>query len=465
MSTLEIKNRLPLGSTSLGASSIGDRGLDDAGLQWYEKCLLAVILFEIPLQLDTLLLYSDWDGELGAIAGLNVSIATFAIAMLYVIWLLQWALGDARSTRDSVIGLPMLFYIGTVVISIFAAKESFLAVCDVWLLAQAYLVFAFIANRIRNVADMKFVLLLFCSTVIFQSILIFFARSLSDTLPPGERLNYGPLSIDVGEAGRPGGTLHSPTLAGSYLALMWLPALGMLLSPVKGVFRTAAIATLLLGGMAILVTQTRGAILTTVIGSSIVALCCMSRGWFPTRVLVLAVLLAAAGFFPLMSVIEKRVQGDDSGSAQSRIHLSQIALEVIEDNAFFGVGAGNSHRAALRHANNGKYRSEWFFTVHCKYLLVWAETGALGLFAFLIMLGAGVKDSLSIWLTRNRLFAPIGIGLSIAIIGNMIHMIVDIFNSRPQIHSLWALLGLVAAIRMIAAKASDSEELSEFSNA
>ena len=37
----------------------------------------------------------------------------------------------------------------------------------------------------------------------------------------------------------------------------------------------------------------------------------------------------------------------------------------------------------------------------------------------------------------------------------MLHMIVDIFNSRTQVQTLWALLGTVAAIRMIAMHEAD----------
>jgi O-antigen ligase len=461
MSSIQLKNRLPLG-TSAPQAVAGEVG----GLRRYEKLLLGAAIFELPLQIDTYLMYREFDGNLGAVGGVNLSVGLMAVLALYFFWLVQQVDVFSKPTHKKVRGLPMLFYIGTVVVSIAAAQVKSLAVFDLIILLQAYLLFLYLANRIRTMSDLKFVLIVFCSTVIFQSLLIFFTMSMDYT---GERVKLGPISVEVGEEGRPGGSLHSPTLAGSYLAFLWLPALGMLMTPTKGMFRTVATATIILGGLAILMTQTRGAIFTTALGSVTVAGFCLARGWFPIRLLVIGVLLAAIGIVPLLGVIEKRVQGDDRGSAEARIHLSEIAFEIIKDYPLFGVGAGNCHLAGLRHANEAKYRSLWYFTVHCKYLLVWVETGIVGLLAFLILLGSGIRDAFATWKSGNRILAPIGIGIMVAILGNMLHMFVDIFNSRPQVHSLWAMLGLVAAIRVIAtenAKAGldDENKLSDQSD-
>ncbi|MEM7783782.1 MAG: hypothetical protein AAF623_10545, partial [Planctomycetota bacterium] len=69
---------------------------------------------------------------------------------------------------------------------------------------------------------------------------------------------------------------------------------------------------------------------------------------------------------------------------------------------------------------------------------------------FLLTLGSSIRDGWLAWRTRNRFFGPIGLAISAAIIGQMVHMIVDIFNSRLQVQYLWVLFGLAASARSIA---------------
>ena len=49
----------------------------------------------------------------------------------------------------------------------------------------------------------------------------------------------------------------------------------------------------------------------------------------------------------------------------------------------------------------------------------------------------------------DRLLSPIALVLVLAIVGQMVHMLVDVFSSRPQVQSLWICAALVAAIGRI----------------
>src|SRR2546426_12821121 len=51
------------------------------------KLLLAVILLDIPFQLDINLGYRADAAELGALGGLNVSVTTISLIVLYALWL------------------------------------------------------------------------------------------------------------------------------------------------------------------------------------------------------------------------------------------------------------------------------------------------------------------------------------------------------------------------------------------
>ena len=52
--------------------------------------------------------------------------------------------------------------------------------------------------------------------------------------------------------------------------------------------------------------------------------------------------------------------------------------------------------------------------------------------------------------SADPLIAPLGLGFTAAIIGQMGHMFFDVFHSRPQVQSLWIVAAVVAAMHRIA---------------
>jgi O-antigen ligase len=77
------------------------------------------------------------------------------------------------------------------------------------------------------------------------------------------------------------------------------------------------------------------------------------------------------------------------------------------------------------------------------------ETGIVGLSAFLLFLLTTIRTGWRAWLRRDRLLSPIALALILAMVGQMVHMFVDVFISRPQVQSLWLCAALVAAIGRI----------------
>jgi O-antigen ligase len=82
-------------------------------------------------------------------------------------------------------------------------------------------------------------------------------------------------------------------------------------------------------------------------------------------------------------------------------------------------------------------------------LLEWVETGFIGLAAFLLFLLTTIRLGWRAWQKYDRLLSPIALALILAIGGQMVHMLVDVFSSRPQVQSLWLCAALVAAIARI----------------
>jgi len=390
---------------------------------------------------------------MGAVGGFNVSLTSICLVYLYTVWIGSAAVQRRGRDQPFHLGVPLLAYLLTVALSILSATVPMLAVFDLFLLAQAYALYFFIANRLKSYDDLTFIILVLAATMALQSLIIIGLASLGSSAA-GQEYRYGPILFSVWPDGRIAGTLHSAVLAGSLLAILSLPVMTLnLIARTRTIWILTAIASGL-GLFAILLTRTRGAILTVGLGSIVIGSGMFLRGWLPRWVLGMLVAVVLVGAYPLAVVVQKRVVGGDEGSAESRRHLTMIALETIGQRPIFGYGAGNCHIACAAVANSGKYRSEWYYTIHCKYLLVWVETGVLGFIAFLLVLGNGLRHGFLAWMTRDRLLSPLGLACAAAIGGHMLHMSVDIFNSRPQIQILWIVLGITAAIHHMSSEKS-----------
>jgi O-antigen ligase len=419
-----------------------------ARLSYLERAFLALGIWEIPLQLDKYLMFRQSDSELGAVAGFNISLTTFSLIVLYALWFFQSAVEHARIKHRVIPGIPMLIYIFFVALSALVAEVPILAAFDLFLLLQAYGLFFYLANRVRARTDVLFCLFILVTTLLTQSVLVFGLAALGER-GYGQRYDFGPMSLSVWEEGRVAGTLLSAVVCGSVMAFLWLPVMALTLTIQSKHAWWLATITTVVGLVAVALTQTRGAILSIVIGSLMVFAAMLWRKWLPrwTGYAALAVVLLSS--WPVAHVVRNRVLGDDNHSAESRKHLSLIALQMLRDQPIFGYGAGNCHLAAQKYADQGIFRAEWYYTIHSKYLLAWVETGIFGLASFGLLLGNALRYGLRAWNSRDRELAPIGLAIMAGLTGSMVHMAVDIFNSRVQVQILWAVMGVVAAVYRI----------------
>ena len=96
-----------------------------------------------------------------------------------------------------------------------------------------------------------------------------------------------------------------------------------------------------------------------------------------------------------------------------------------------------------------EFVGEWFYVVHNKYLLVWAETGFWALLAFLGFLLTTLRQGWRQWRLGDPILAPLALGFTAAIVGHMEHMFFDVFHSRPQVQTLWMISALIIAMRHV----------------
>ncbi|MEM9646824.1 MAG: hypothetical protein AAF989_17670, partial [Planctomycetota bacterium] len=153
-------------------AAASDTAVTHRRLHWVEKSLLAIGIFEVPLQLDKYFGMRDVDAELGAVAGLNLSVTTLSFLGLYAIWFCSRSFLRGRSRSAVTLGIPMLGYLGLIGVSFMAADDRFLSLCDWVNVLQAYLLFFYLANRIQDRRDLVFVIACLASAMLFQSLLV-----------------------------------------------------------------------------------------------------------------------------------------------------------------------------------------------------------------------------------------------------------------------------------------------------
>jgi O-antigen ligase len=435
------------------------------------RLLLAVILLGIPLPVGMHLGYRDDMGELGSLGGLGISLTTLALIGLYAPFLIRSryraSLGAIKLSRASA---PLAMYLTFAVLSLFSAADVTLALYEIVAVFQALLVHVYIVNFANSREDVVFIVrYLLIGLAAEGALMIALAAGLADVgfLKVETRIDPqspGELSRQVKILGvkarldedpargrtRVGGAIGSPNDAAGYLSAASGIAFGILLTSLGRSNKLLAGAALGFGAIALVLTFSRGGWMSFVLIALITGLFSFRRWrvlWKPALAGLLTVVVAGVLFG---GAIQERLTEDDKGSARSRVPLMKIAALVIMDHPLLGVGANNFPLAMEPYVTRG-FIGEFLYTVHCKYLLVWSETGPGALLAFLWFLGSTLRRGIRCWRCQDPLLSPLAVGCSAAIVGLMFHMMVDIFRGQPTIEFLCVIAALVAVSERLAA--------------
>jgi O-antigen ligase len=240
------------------------------------------------------------------------------------------------------------------------------------------------------------------------------------------------------------GTLGSPNSLGGYLALVIPVALGLSIGGTTRVVRVFGATAFAVGGVLLILTASRGAWIGTAAGIGVFLAAAWRLQWMTPRqrVVALVVPVIVAGVF--WGAVFDRLSSFDDDAALARLPLMRLAWSMIVDHPVLGVGS-NNFVTSLGPYLTSDFSRDWISTVHNKYLLVWAETGILGLSTFLWMLGSTLKRALRLAGSSDIHLAPLALGLASGIVANMVHMVADIFNNRPHVQILWLMIALVLA--------------------
>lgn len=413
--------------------------------------LIGAIVLDIPLQWGTHLGFRENGSAMGALNGFDISITTLALVGLYVGWLFT-ARAECRSPRI-VWNWPIATYSAAVVASLAVSSDVQLSLFEVFLIMEMLLVYLYLAANITSRAEVVSVFRLILIGGILEAAYMLILAAVGHEFAIVRALGFKS-EIYVpeipGEVIRYGGTVGSANSAAAYLAMViTLAVAARYLSP-RLRLRRLTTPLLILAVAALLVTLSRGGWIEVTLSVAIVVGATWLRSGVTAKRAVLcgaAVgIIAACLYFP--NPVSKRLTGDDNGSAYSRVPLMHLAEHMIAAHPVFGVGA-NNFAAVMQDYEGPEFRHAWIYTVHNQFLLVWSETGLVGLLAYLWIFGSLIRGGWRLWKTRDAIFAPIGLGIVATLWGLLSHMSVEDFSSRPMIQFVWVLAALLAACEVI----------------
>jgi putative inorganic carbon (HCO3(-)) transporter len=412
-----------------------------------QKCLLALAVLNIPLNIAKHFFIREDAEDMGSIGGLEISVSYIALAGLYLAWLLSVA-SDVPQQRTRIkISLPVVFFLLFNALSLLVATDATLGLFEVWIALELSLLYLYISNRVTSREDVLFVIRLLLIGLIFEDLIMLGQVSglLGDINSWGIRAKAQFL-----ESSRISGTIGAPNSAASYLGMVMAVALGVILARVGRADKYLAAIALTMGTVPLIFTLSRGGWLGFIVSLATVALFASYHRRLPWKAVLGAVTVLVLLVLPFAGDIGDRLSSDDKGAAESRMPLNRIAGLMIQDHPLLGVGSNNFPLAMESYATRG-FLGEFLYTVHNKYLLVWTETGIGGLIAFVCILLAILRQGSQCWKFQDPLFSPLALGCAAAVAGHMAQMFVDTFRGGPQNHLLWLFGGLVTVMNRLSA--------------
>lgn len=406
------------------------------------RLLLAVVVLDIPLRFENNLLYRADVETFGSLGGFNVSVTTVALMLLCVRWALMVVASPGRKPAGAgLAGRPLAAYLVFAALSTLLATDVGLAFRELFLLAQIFFLYRYIVTFV-SVDDVRFVMKVTLVALALESLAMLYGAHVGDTvLVLGRRIR-----VDALGTARVGGTVGSPNGAATYLSLLIAPAIALLLTPARPSLKAAALFCAALAANALVTTLSRGGWIAVALSLTVLWFASYRYTRRPLLAPLAALGLAAAVLAFSGGTIAARLTSDDNSSAQSRLPLMRTAMKIVRDHPLMGVGPNNYSTVMKDYEAVYGDWGDFAFTVHNKFLLVWAETGPGGLISFVWFLVATIRMGWNGWRARDPWLSPIALGITAALMGHVVHLQVDLFSDRPQVESLWVLAALVSVI-------------------
>jgi O-antigen ligase len=317
-----------------------------------------------------------------------------------------------------------------------------------------------IAGSVTNDLDLTFVITGLMLSMVFQSFVGIYQGVTGHPLGLQiltEISEVRQQDLSVGLVSRVQGMLGAPTILGMYLSTGVPLALALLFSRTRRYVKVLAGVTLCLLGWALIFSLTRAAWGNFLVSICLVIVLAVRRKRISIKA---AIVITGATALVLLGValigtdlIRSRLIGTDRGSAHGRITQARGALAIMRDNPAVGIGLNNYTLVSPRYDQEDAAAWNYYAPiVHNAFLLIGAETGFLGLGAFVVFL---VILLIQAWRIIANAPSDIvwvtGVGILGGLAALIIHSLVGygLLGSSQIFKQFWLLAGLAALMQRV----------------
>jgi len=427
-----------------------------------EKLLFYLLVFLLPLQLRHILhsfrpQFNEW-----------TSIYLYGTDILILLILFFWLIRKIKEKGWKIVGFQNIWVEVGLFLFLLVSGVSLVLSSNFWLsfwswakLLEFGLLFLYIKYNFSRQFNLKTFFGVFIGSACFQSLFAiwqFFAQKSLGLKIFAE----SPLSPDISGVAkivvegkkivRAYGVVPHPNILA---AILMLAIFGLAFLFIKNYGqskkwqRTAYASALVLISVTLFFTFSR---VVTLIGLTFLilwlAVIYLRQREFRRPIIFIIFLLLAIGslllaiYWPYISARYDLATLGESQAVNLRFFYNQLAWRIIKASPLLGIGQGNF---VWTFTNLGLFENWVYQPVHNIYLLIAAETGILGLFAFLWFL---FKIMRSVYLERKAIkdrlvfYCFLGIVFFLLAIGFFDHFLWDLQQGQLM---LWIMLGILAS--------------------
>ncbi|MBI4527275.1 MAG: O-antigen ligase family protein [Deltaproteobacteria bacterium] len=419
---------------------------------------LVLLVFALPINADLNLFFQP-SLVRRSTYGLQITLPYLALIPLYFLWGIS-CLKERRPLISSTTGhLPLFAFFITAFASVILSRDRLFGFFDLFALTGSILLFVYVANQVSDSRMLGLVWVTLMATVGIQGAIAAGQYLTGSGLGLEALGGYGASgqrtqgTLGLAAISRVAGTLGHPNQLALYFDLLLPLGWSFVFFPMRRRFKLVLIAVLVLGGVGLLASLSRGGITAVSVAFLFILLARCSKliGLFRSGV-ALFLLFMFLTFLVLgtSNPIQERFLKNRYAEALARVPLAKVTLNLIGDNPALGVGLNNYTAAARRYDTTPEQiTSVWNAPVHNLFLLITAETGVIGLAFFVGFLFTAVFSLIPTLRAEDPFIRTMGAGLFIGLLAYLAHVQID-YSEWTHFAPLWFLLGLSVSLRRVA---------------
>lgn len=392
--------------------------------------------------------------------GLLISLTMLLLAVLYVAWMIEGTFKRdvARALRRPVFWMPLVALLLSS-FSIYRAPDDYLAISQVVYMLIVYALFLYFGARVRTRTEVLWIAGSIGAIALIEAPFVILQKFTGGVFGVSLLAVSTQLSrdTDLGEVGRPAGTMIHPVFLAIVLSMIALGALSLALFHTNKRLRVAGLATVPICLVQIYLSSSRGPLIGLVVAMVALIAIGAAQHRISVRMWVTGISVGAVALFALSPLIAQFYQatlGEKQFDVeiQARLQLNEVGWRMIQDSPIVGIGLNNFMQV------QNKYIAEPLlfptFPSHNLFILTAAETGLVGL-AGLLAIGVSLAwNAIRLGLRRDPLGRAMGWGMLSILILNLV---AEQFSYSLRIEVPLTLFWLFAGLMMACLRIQEDE--------